>query len=200
MIEKTNEELMFSTKDELDFYNSCVKGLPGRYGLNGNYADKYGHEIPYGSQAHIAKHFKTVIEIVQPKHILEIGFNLGWGTSLFLNLSDVTVTSCDISDRDETMLAGNVLKEQFGNRFDFYFRNELPESSDYYDLVFIDGDHKKGSVVKDILLSKKYNIRYLLFDDCYKRFGDAMDAIAEFPELILVHDMDNLKLYTWGSR
>ena len=169
MAEKTNEELMCYTTEELVFYNKCVEGLPTTKGLNGDGLDKYGVPIPYGSSPHIAKHFRETLDIVKPATILEIGFNFGCGSSLFLNLSDAKVVSLDISDKDETIEAVKILKGIFGERFDFFFRKDFQTEKfkNYFQLCFVDADHKEESVVEDIQLSLDLGIPYILFDDWY---------------------------------
>lgn len=197
MVEKTDEELMYATESDWNFYNRCIQGLPTRGGVNGDKLDKYGIEIPYGSSPHITKHFVKVVELINPKRILEIGFNCGWGAALWLNICDAELTSVDISDKDETVNAAKYLEEKYNPRFNFKFRKDCADLlKDTYDLIFIDGDHRESFIVEDIELAKQLNIPYILFDDCYERFGETMAAIKHFPELELVHDMDNIKLYT----
>lgn len=196
--ELTNEQLLLTTPEDYVYYSKCIEGLPTRDGKNGDTLDKYGVPIPYGSGPHILPHFRDTISIVNPKAILEIGFNYGTSSSFWLNLCDAKVVSTDISDKDETVDAARILKERFGYRFDFYFRNELPMAPDTFDLIFIDGGHDYKDVFIDIKLAKDLRIPYLLFDDIYSRFGPGViPAISEYPELELVHDMNNLRLYKW---
>ena len=198
MIEKPHEELTDATKKEIEFFSWCVRGLPTRIGFNSNYLDKNGVEIPYGSSPHILKHFIKTIEIVKPESILEIGFNLGYGSALLLNIFDGIVYSCDISDKEETKAASKILKERFPARFAYCHKDEVKDIGEGgIDLAFVDGDHRESFIVEDIELCKKLKIPYILFDDCYTRYGETMAAIKHFPELELVHDMDNLKLYKW---
>lgn len=197
MVEKTNEELMYFTQEEQEFYDKCVEGLPTIKGFSGDGLDKYGVPIPYGSSPHIAKYFRVTLGIVKPNAILEIGFNFGCGAALLLNLSDAQVVSLDISDKDETIQAAKILKDRFGERFEFYFRKDfLNILFPYFQLCFIDADHKEESVAEDIQLALDLGIPYILFDDWYPRFGAAAEAIKRFPNLKLVHDMDNLQLYS----
>jgi hypothetical protein len=51
-------------------------------------------------------------------------------------------------------------------------------------------------VTADIELCKQLKIPYLLFDDIMPKFGPGvLPAIEKFPELELVKDMNNLRLY-----
>jgi len=195
---KTHEQLLECSDNDKAFFNECVKGLPTRKGFLGNYTDKYGIEIPYGSEAHIVQHLRKAVEIVKPKLILEIGFNCGWSAAIWLNICNAGLVSIDISDKEETLVAAEILKNRFTSRFYFKLRKDFIELvRNSYDLIFIDGDHRESFIVDDINLAKDLNIPYILFDDCYERYGETMAALNHFPDLELVHDMDNLKLYKW---
>lgn len=201
MNELTDGELLQCTEEDLQFYKNCIDGLPDIGGLNGDGLGINGVPIPYGSGPHIIKYFKSTIEIVKPKKILEIGFNIGYGSSLWLNLTNANVVSCDISDKHETTEGAKYLMSKYNERFKFHWRGALeyiysnPETLGYFDLCFIDGAHDEESIIKDIELSKRLNIPYLLFDDWYPRFGETQKAVIKFPELELVKDMNNLRLY-----
>lgn len=207
-MELTDEQLMQATPEEWEFYNECVKGLPTMAGVNGDGKDKNGEFVPYGSGPHILKWFKEAIEIVKPKSILEIGLCCGAGASMWLALSNAIVYSIEKSDRDETRLAAEVLTERYKIEINgapaYRFNYVLSDSKDAFqflqyspfDLAWIDGGHEEEDVTKDIQLCKDLKIPYLLLDDIYSRFGPGvLPAIEKFPELELVKDMNNLRLY-----
>lgn len=200
--ELTDEELLYASEEEWAFFNKCIEGLPTMEGKNGDGKDKFGEYIPYSSGPHIIKHFKSTLDIVEPKRILEIGFNLGYSSSMWLHLDSVEVMSCDISRKDETLEAAEIIYYKFHDRFGFNWREDLDTMEFepyYYDLIFIDGSHIGKDIIKDIQLAKRLQIPYLLFDDWYPRFGETQQAVAKFPELELVKDMNNLRLYKFKS-
>lgn len=198
MTELTDQELMQATDEEIEFYNKCIEGLPPLKGFRGDFLDKDGIQIPFGSGPHIVKHFKEAIEIVNPiSGILEIGFNIGYGSALLLELSDVPVWSCDISEKWETKYAELFLRNKYEIGFTYWQRKYMKDENliNEFDLVFIDGAHDEKSIIEDIELAKFLEIPYLLFDDWYPRFGETQKAVVKFPELELVKDMSNLRLY-----
>lgn len=199
-MELTHEELTQASAEDIEFFNKCIEGLPTMAGKHGDGLDKFGIPIPYSSGPHILRHFRDTIEIVKPKRILEIGFNIGYSAAMWLTLSDAHVDSLDISMKDETLYAAGLLDHRFGKpivRFEYFLRSLYYSVGKYYELCFIDGAHDEQSIINDIMLCKELEIPYLLFDDWYPRYGETQKAVAKFPELELVKDMNNLRLYKW---
>jgi SAM-dependent methyltransferase len=196
----SHEELLSVSPEDKALFDQITNGLPTREGYSGDYYDRDGKEIPYGSEAHVLKHIRTAIEIVQPKSVLEIGLNRGHGSAMFLALSKAKVVSIDISDRRETIFAGTYLQNMYPERFMFFIKDsgfaiECLRGR-HFDLCFIDGGHDEASVLVDINLCENLKIPYLLFDDCYPRYGEVLKAIGGYgDDLTLIKDMDNIRLY-----
>jgi len=202
MTELTDEELLYASEEDWAFYNKITEGLPTMAGKNGDGLDKFGVPIPYHSGPHILRHFREAIEIVNPECILEIGFNMGHSVSMWLNLFDGYVLSCDVSQKDETLLGAEYLKHTYQDRFEFQWRDDVNDYTAnsypmhrFFDLAFIDGAHDEKSIIDDTELCIKMKIPYILYDDFYERYGDTKKALTHFPELELVKDMNNLRLY-----
>lgn len=208
MIELSDEELLYASEEDWAFYNKIIEGLPTMAGKNGDGLDKFGVPIPYHSGPHILRHFVDTICIVKPKRIFEIGFNMGHSARMWLELCPAEVHSCDVSRKDETVSAAIFLDQEYnnpyresGDRFTFNWREEIgtnilyPYPEHYFDLAFIDGAHDDDNITNDILLCINMKIPYMLFDDWYPRYGETQKAVAKFPELELVKDMNNLRLY-----
>lgn len=193
------EALKYASPEDIEFFNKITEGLPTMAGKNGDGLDKFGQPIPYHSGPHILRHFRDTIEIVKPTDIFEIGFNMGHSSVMWLELSNADVFSCDISDKDETLKGWEILQERYGYRFSFTYRNlaDFPIKwiHNVFQLAFIDGAHDEENITKDIELCKYMKMPYLLFDDWYPRYGETQKAVAKFPELELVKDMNNLRLY-----
>lgn len=200
--ELSDEELLYASEEDWAFYKEIADQLPSMDGKNGDGKDKFGCYIPYHSGPHIIRHIKRVIDIVQPARVFEIGFNMGHSASMFLELCSCELISCDISEKDETIEAADILRRKYHDRFSFEWRMDIRKDSYipyWFDLIFIDGGHEEGDVTKDIQLAKDLGIPYLLFDDIYSRFGPGvLPAISKF-DLELVEDMNNLRLYKWKS-
>lgn len=198
MIELTDEELNYASEEDKALFNKIIEGLPTMSGKNGDGLDKFGIPIPYHSGAHILRHFRDTVELVRPKKIVELGFNMGHSAAMLLSLCDARLHSFDISVKDETLDAARILEKKFHPRFTFWLcdTKQLYLTDMDIDLAFIDAGHDEDSVTNDIEVVKRVGVKYLLFDDIYPRFGPGvLPAITKFPELELVKDMNNLRLY-----
>lgn len=197
MTELTEEELKYASPEDIEFFNKITEGLPTMAGKNGDGLDKFGHPIPYHSGAHILRHFRDTIEIVNPKKIVEFGFNMGHSSAMWLELCNAYLHSFDISEKDETIEGARYLEKKYFPRFTFWRSDTkgLLLTDPEIDLVFIDAAHDEKSIINDIRVAKAAKVKFILFDDWYKRYADTQDAVAQFPELELVKDMNNLRLY-----
>lgn len=202
MSELTDIELLYASEEDRAFYNRIIEGLPTMAGKNGDGLDKFGVPIPYHSGPHILRHFRDTLEIVKPELIFEIGFNMGHSAAMWLSLFDGAVMSCDVSQKDETLDGITFLRDKHFERFSFEWRDDVTDyiaksypKHYYFDLAFIDGAHDDESITNDISLCKSMRIPYILLDDWYPRFGATQISVAKFPELELVKDMNNLRLY-----
>lgn len=190
----TDEELMQSTQEEQEFFLKCVKGFPGLEGFSGTGYDAKGERIPWGSGPHNVKAYREIFEIVKPKAIFEIGFNMGYATAVFLALGDCQVSSIDISDKKETMVAAGMLYDQYPARFQFRCVDSkhallvidtypiLPLFDTGFDMIFIDGNHLEEYVTNDIDLGMKLGIKWFVLDDWQPNFGPGVQiSAAKFP-------------------
>lgn len=116
----------------------------------------------------VAPAFKEVLEIAQPKSILEVGFNKGASALMFLSIDPtLEYNSVDIEKREKSV---KFLQNKF--KYFWFYQNDSkylnPESGWYkkeYDLIFLDGDHSKEGVINDIEKSLLFKPKYILLDD-----------------------------------
>jgi len=138
--------------------------------------------IPYGSNSHSIQYFRDALQLALPRRVLEIGFNLGYSSAIWLELGIQQLTAVDISTRPETLEAAETLTKMCPLRFCYYNRKNLPESHDFFDLIFIDGDHSERGVLEDIDLGLRLGIEHFFFDDWFPHWGPGTQpAIAQRP-------------------
>lgn len=110
------------------------------------------------------------------KHIFEIGTNAGHSAAIIMTLfEDVKVTSIDIGAHPYTSVAVSVLKEKFGDRFNYiemntvsYFdglKNGTIQFPEGVDIINIDGDHSVNGALNDIMMARHLKLKNILIDD-----------------------------------
>jgi hypothetical protein len=190
-------DLMYSSTEDQQFFLKCIEGLPVINGFSGDGIDSNGEPMPYGIGPHSVRCLRRIVEIVKPKRILEIGFNVGISSSVWLNLCDASVVSVDISDRKETLTAAEILDARHPGRFKFICSDSavVGERINYdFDLIFIDGGHLEHHVMADIDLAFALGIPYLAFDDYLPQFGPGVQPAIEKHGLKMIEEMGNIVL------
>ena len=137
--------------------------------------------------------FKDVIETVQPKSILEIGFYKGASSFFWLYLSQAKLLSVDSMLWDGCSIENvHKLLKQYPERFSFLCDSSLNIKTKLinqeFDLMFIDGGHTPDIYVNDIQLALDLNVNHIFIDDCSK------DIFVTFRKMVL-KDYDIIRRY-----
>lgn len=152
--------------------------------------------------------FRPLIEYIffdiRPDYMLEIGFNIGYSASMWLEFDPakrIVVTSVDIGNHKDTIKAAEAVKKLHKNRFNFILSDSKlvkPQlKGKRFDLAFIDGDHSASGVAADIRLCLDLKIPYLLFDDWHlpDKEGNEMNAIRSICEETFSNELTKLKVF-----
>lgn len=207
MRELTDQQLMQSTPEDQALWLKWVQGLPGLEGFSGTGYDADGVRIPWGSGPHNMKAYREIVEIVKPKKMIEIGFNVGYGTAMWMELTGCEkLVSFEISKKAETLAAARLLADRYGDRF--LFRNtpadeigliEWIARESEFDLIFIDGGHLEEDVANDLYFAKRLGIPWIALDDWIPRFGPGVQVAAKkFDNLVLIKEFGNTALMKWS--
>jgi predicted O-methyltransferase YrrM len=103
---------------------------------------------------------KTLVSRPNVKRILEIGFNTGFSTEIFLSTNpECTVVSFDLCEWDYVKKAKNYIDYKFPHRHTMIFGDSTETVAKYandnpnnkFDLIFIDGGHKYEIAKADML-------------------------------------------------
>jgi len=194
------DEMYNYTAEEHRFFGDTVKGLSTQEGFNGIGIDEDNVPIPYSLGVHSVKWLREVVSIVKPKRILEIGFNLGYSSALWLNIAKELeyIAAVDISDKRETLSSANFLKKSYPNKFDFHHfdsKRVFPILEGVsFDTIFIDGCHDLDYILNDIDLGLKLKIPNFIFDDWNPLFSDVQKALNLRPELQVTHLITNIAI------
>lgn len=155
--------------------------------------------------------FRHIIEDIYQnydiKNILEIGFNIGYSASMWLEFDPANaskITSVDIGRHADTQKAAGAMEKKFGDRFEFILCDSKKVHEQLkgrtFDVAFVDGDHSGPGVYNDIELCLSLGIPVLLFDDYWvendpnpiravcEDFDHKMNKIS----LVKIYDIDTL--------
>lgn len=142
-------------------------------------------ETEIGLRAHSLFAVKTIVAIVKPQRVLEIGFDRGSSSAMWLGLSDASVVSIDISDDPELHRAVAVLQNRYPGRLEFICSDSAKAEIDprlrlqQFDMAFIDGDHTEDGVLRDLMMVRSLNIPWVALDDWLADFGPGVALAAE---------------------
>jgi predicted O-methyltransferase YrrM len=105
------------------------------------------------------------------KSVLELGSSLGVSAAYFSNCAEKIIT-IDADSTIQNIAKKNLLdckNIEFANKKFDDVLEELIQSNDTFDLVFIDGNHQEEATIKyfEILLLKTHNKSIFIFDDIY---------------------------------
>lgn len=112
---------------------------------------------------------EEILAITKPKSILEIGFNIGYGAVLWLELSKANLLSIDICRHGGTIPASEQISKLYSDRFEFINCDSTtvyPQIKDRkFDLVFIDGNHFLPGPISDLFMAYALGTKWVLVDD-----------------------------------
>lgn len=137
---------------------------------------------PLGSLGpHSVGAIREVCELVKPKSILEIGFNVGYSATMWLTFTDADLVSVDNSDREPTKVAVERVQARWGSRFTYL--NVGSESvaplleGRGFDLAFVDGDHTAPGVAWDLAMVRSLGVTNVVMDDYWPMFSAAQEVL-----------------------
>lgn len=124
------------------------------------------------------------------KKILEIGFNAGHSSELFLSATDCEkLVSFDINIHPYVSVGAEFIKKKFGDRFTLISgdsRKQVPQyaashNNETFDLIFIDGGHSFNCCLSDILNCRQlaHKDTLLWIDDYVAEVKAAVDNCVE---------------------
>ncbi len=152
-----------------------------------------------------AELYKKIVEIVQPKNILETGFFRGGSAFMWLWLSkelETKVTSIDCfydSEHpymvsDSNVLNAYHLQQLFPNRFKLVVKPSQYALEDIknqnFCLASLDSDHSLKGIVTDLNIALHKQIKFLLLDDADGPVIEGYNKFKDYYETIEIFSMD----------
>lgn len=146
----------------------------------------FGHSLHCGCGPHSYRSMRLFLREVQPKRLLEIGFNLGHSALFWLRNGVPNLTSVELKVDESVNLADVTISKyalEKGSSFKLVTGDSkfvLPTlSCNVYDASFIDGGHEYSDVMADISGCLQLGIQHLFFDDWLTIYGGVQQAIHD---------------------
>ena len=185
---------MTPTRYYLDTLYRCTKADWDLFQRWTDFLPRRSDGEPYHSGPHNLHRFRMVYEMLRPKHVLEVGFNLGHSAVIWLELGVNQVTSIQNTCGAKQVQACKAIGERYGGEHRFLHTdslNVLKDPTTYqfiagirFDLAFIDGSHERDWVKRDINLATALEIPYLLMDDYDGHHGPGVVEAVEDKGLV----------------
>ena len=148
------------------------------------YVDReYKTRIVDGYTLEVEKQSLRLIEFCirrRPRRILEIGFNYGHSSLLFLlNTAGLNTEVVSLDIGEHSKVGADYIRREFGRRHKFIFGNslvEVPKLEGVFDLIFVDGGHTFKDAMMDIVNCMKLSNEdtLLVVDDVVKEGEDCL--------------------------
>lgn len=143
--------------------------------------------------------FAEVMEIANPSTMLEIGFNAGNASLIFLTIDpELILDSVDIvmNEKSAYFLWCKFPSFRIHDLDSKLIEPNVNSLYEQYDLIFIDGDHTYEGVIADIESSLKFKPKYLLFDDVRH---PSHGYIEEIINVTYAEKMEMVKLWEFND-
>lgn len=114
---------------------------------------------------------QDILSITKAKSLLEIGFNIGYSASVWLESGIESIIVIDIGTHKDTLDAIQATALNFKDKsVQWWIGDSTSETAknldiDKIDLSFIDGEHTYRAALSDSYLSIDYGADWLVYDD-----------------------------------
>lgn len=189
------QRLMYPESDKY-LFDSLTRFVPP-WGLGGT--------VMHSSAASV-QCFRLMGYVWNPQHVLEIGFNLGHGTILLLEVARASmVTSVDVNSSDQVAEAARLVADHYSGRHRLVSGDSKDPAVETtlglvsknicrFDVAYIDGDHSIEGVDNDVKLALRLGIKRIFFDDFHDEWGPGTIPAIENNELKIIAVQGNMCL------
>lgn len=146
---------------------------------------------------------KEVLDITKAKTMLEIGFNIGYSASTWLQEGIDNLYIIDINNHKHTLSALNATKEHYKDKNIQWWLldSKSKEAHDIVlptiDIAFIDGEHSFAGITNDCNLALNAGASWLVIDDYLHRGVNGIVEVID--DLVEKNVLQIVKKYpmTW---
>jgi hypothetical protein len=153
----------------------------------------------YWSTLACANVAEDILKITNSKTMLEIGFNIGYSASTWLDKGIEHLVVLDIGYHQDTLPAIKATANHFSSKkVEWWIGDSTSEDAreldiPKVDISFIDGEHTYRAALKDSLLSLSFGADWLVYDDVIEFHSNGIDSAIR--ELVNSNKIEIVKRY-----
>lgn len=142
---------------------------------------------------------QDILSITNAKTMLEIGFNIGYSASTWLEKGIDHLVVLDIGYHSDTLPAIKATANHYANKKVEWWIGDSTSADakeldvPKVDISFIDGEHSYRAALSDSLLSISYGADWLVYDDVIESHSNGIDQAID--ELRLSGKIEVVKRY-----
>lgn len=146
---------------------------------------------------------KDILKVTKSKAMLEIGFNIGYSASVWLDAGIETLAIIDINTHRDTYAAILATNEAYPQKnITWLLKDSTSEEAKNWtlpdiDIAFIDGGHDYATCMSDSLLSITRKAKWLVFDDVIESSNNGVWQVISNLEKNKKISIENKYPMTW---
>ena len=146
---------------------------------------------------------KDILKVTKSKAMLEIGFNIGYSASVWLDAGIETLAIIDINTHRDTYAAILATNEAYPEKnITWLLKDSTSEEAKNWtlpdiDIAFIDGGHDYATCMSDSLLSITRKAKWLVFDDVRESSNNGVWQVISNLEKNKKISIENKYPMTW---
>lgn len=148
-----------------------------------------------------------IISITKASKMLEIGFNIGYSASIWIEAGITQLTVIDINHHKDTLPAIRATARNYENaaRVNWWLGDSKSAEAhelelENIDACFIDGEHSYEAALNDSYLGIHYGASWLVYDDVIENHINGIDKAIKYLESVKA--IERVKSYpmTWTEQ
>jgi predicted O-methyltransferase YrrM len=147
-----------------------------------------------------------ILNLTGAKHMLEIGFNIGYSAAIWLSSGINTLIILDIGYHKDTLPAIRATAKTYSDKTILWcIADSTSEDAknldiESIDIAFIDGEHTYEASLSDSYLSIHYGANWLVYDDVIENHPNGIDKAID--SLVNLNIIEVIKTYdmTWTEQ
>jgi predicted O-methyltransferase YrrM len=172
-----------------------------------NHLKEFTSTEGYWSSTDCVEIAKEVINITKAQSLLEIGFNIGYSASMWIEAGISNLVIIDINNHRDTLPAIRATAQNYkdiskvswwigDSKSEEAYELDLPK----IDMCFIDGEHSYNAALNDSWLGIHYGAKWLVYDDVIENHVNGISEVISYLERIKAIEVVKTYPMTWTEQ